>query len=206
MYKYSADTGIPPGTVTHYVLFFFDLATRRVKIAGITRHPCDSWMAQIARNLTDVDEPFLARDSLQLERPHLFGQPCGQRPVAGDVLERDTELRFGWNVPRPRPGIEVDNSSRRCTASSFRVVQARICVLQTYASIWSDTSDSERVRVTASVAVRAAASAFPSNSCASAHNMRRYHRQCPPARNRIAHPARYATVSGTTGSTPRSAG
>src|SRR5207244_3303254 len=41
------------GLVTHYLLFMISLADRVVKIAGITTRPDESWMLQIARNLTD---------------------------------------------------------------------------------------------------------------------------------------------------------
>lgn len=41
------------------VLFILDLASRKVKIAGITAHPHEAWMVQMARNLTDAREPFL---------------------------------------------------------------------------------------------------------------------------------------------------
>jgi putative transposase len=41
------------GLVTYYVLFFVHLETRRVTIAGLTRHPTEVWMAQMARNATD---------------------------------------------------------------------------------------------------------------------------------------------------------
>jgi hypothetical protein len=47
------------GLVTHYVLFFIDIANRAVKIAGITSHPDNRWMTQIARNLTDLNDGFL---------------------------------------------------------------------------------------------------------------------------------------------------
>src|SRR5262249_18394421 len=40
------------GLVTYYVLFFIHLDRRRVTIAGITTHPDQSWMQQMARNAT----------------------------------------------------------------------------------------------------------------------------------------------------------
>ena len=40
------------GLVTHYVLFFIHLESRRVVIAGITVHPDKRWMKQMARNVT----------------------------------------------------------------------------------------------------------------------------------------------------------
>jgi putative transposase len=47
------------GLVTYYVLFFIDIASRSVHVAGITPHPDNRWMTQIARNVTDVDGSFL---------------------------------------------------------------------------------------------------------------------------------------------------
>jgi hypothetical protein len=35
------------GLVTFYVLFFIDLASRVVKLAGATTNPGDAWMTQI---------------------------------------------------------------------------------------------------------------------------------------------------------------
>ena len=40
------------GLVTYYVLFFIHLESRRVSLAGITRHPDKAWMQQMARNAT----------------------------------------------------------------------------------------------------------------------------------------------------------
>jgi putative transposase len=40
------------GLVTYYVLFFIHLESRKVDIAGITVHPDERWMQQIARNVT----------------------------------------------------------------------------------------------------------------------------------------------------------
>jgi transposase InsO family protein len=40
------------GLVTLYVLFFIKLDTREVHIAGVTSHPNEPWMMQVARNAT----------------------------------------------------------------------------------------------------------------------------------------------------------
>jgi len=47
------------GLVTYYVLFFIRLESRRVEAAGITRHPNEAWMKQIARNVTMDEWGFL---------------------------------------------------------------------------------------------------------------------------------------------------
>jgi transposase InsO family protein len=41
------------GLATYYVLFFLQLETRRVTLAGITNHPTEEWMVQMARRATD---------------------------------------------------------------------------------------------------------------------------------------------------------
>ena len=41
------------------VLFFIELSTRKVEVAGIARAANGLWMSQIARNLTDADEGIL---------------------------------------------------------------------------------------------------------------------------------------------------
>jgi len=51
---------------TIYVLFFIELSTRRVRLAGVTAHPDSAWVTQQARNLA-IDERlsgvrFLLRD------------------------------------------------------------------------------------------------------------------------------------------------
>ncbi|MBC7925720.1 MAG: transposase, partial [Bryobacteraceae bacterium] len=47
------------GLATYYVLFFLHLESRRVSLAGITRHPTDQWMEQMARNATDESSGYL---------------------------------------------------------------------------------------------------------------------------------------------------
>jgi transposase len=49
------------GLVTYYVLFFIHLESRRVYIAGMTVHPNEPWMKQIARNVT-MDDCGALRD------------------------------------------------------------------------------------------------------------------------------------------------
>lgn len=47
------------GLVTYYVLFFIHLDSRMVEIAGMTPHPNEVWMKQIARNVTMDEWGFL---------------------------------------------------------------------------------------------------------------------------------------------------
>ncbi|HEX9347518.1 MAG TPA: integrase core domain-containing protein [Gemmatimonadales bacterium] len=47
------------GLVTHYILFFIDIASRSVHVAGITPHPDNAWMTHIARNFIDIGDGFL---------------------------------------------------------------------------------------------------------------------------------------------------
>lgn len=47
------------GLVTHYILFFLHVGSRRIHIAGITPHPNESWMKQVARNETMEEWGFL---------------------------------------------------------------------------------------------------------------------------------------------------
>jgi transposase InsO family protein len=76
------------GFVTHYVLFFIDIATRAVHIAGITTNPNETWMLQVARNLTDVNDGFLRQ----------------KRYV---ILDRDTKYSNAFRSFLVREGMEV---------------------------------------------------------------------------------------------------
>jgi Homeodomain-like domain/Integrase core domain len=48
------------GLVTYDVLFFIHLGSRQVHIAGMTPHPNEAWMVQVARNLTMEAWGFLS--------------------------------------------------------------------------------------------------------------------------------------------------
>ena len=56
---FSTEVWTPRGLVTHYTLFVIELKSRRVHIAGTTTNPDEAFMAQVARNLTDVFDGFL---------------------------------------------------------------------------------------------------------------------------------------------------
>ena len=56
---FTVEVWTPRGLITYYVLFFIELATRRVEIAGITPNPDSEFMAQVACNLTDPVDGFL---------------------------------------------------------------------------------------------------------------------------------------------------
>ena len=47
------------GLVTYYLRFFIPLESRKVEISGLTPHPYERWMKQIARNVTMDEWGFL---------------------------------------------------------------------------------------------------------------------------------------------------
>lgn len=89
------------GRVTFYILFFIKLDTREIHIAGVTPHPNERWMKQIARNLTieewgvlkpgehlihDGDKKFCAAFKQMLDDAGIKRVPLPpQLPGAADV-------------------------------------------------------------------------------------------------------------------------
>ena len=99
------------GLVTHDVLFFIDLATRSVHIAGITANPGTPWNMQIARNLTDIDDGFLR----------------GTRHL---ILDRDTKYSDAFRSLLAREGIKIIRLPPRfgeseCFRRAFRTFDKR---------------------------------------------------------------------------------
>ena len=76
------------GLVTHYVLFFIDIATRSVHIADITTNQGTSSMMQVARHLTDIDDGFLR----------------GKRYL---ILDKDTQYADAFRSFLTRDGIKT---------------------------------------------------------------------------------------------------
>jgi hypothetical protein len=58
------------GSATSYILFFIPLETRRVSLAGITRHPTKEWMTQMARNVMDEPSGRLRQHREVVPRQH----------------------------------------------------------------------------------------------------------------------------------------
>jgi transposase InsO family protein len=57
---FTAEVWTTTGLVTYYVLFFIHLASRKVHVTGVTPHPDEQWMKQVARNITMVEWGFLS--------------------------------------------------------------------------------------------------------------------------------------------------
>jgi putative transposase len=76
------------GLMTYYVLFFIELPTRVVRIAGITTNPAQGWMLQIARNACDVDDGVLSEGRKLL-------------------IDRDAKYSGDWRQFIEEQGVEV---------------------------------------------------------------------------------------------------
>jgi hypothetical protein len=80
------------GLATYYVLFFLHLETRRVTLGGITRHPTETWMEQMARNAIDESSGHL-------------------RQVRYVLHDRDTKFCASFRATLATAGIECLNSA-----------------------------------------------------------------------------------------------
>ena len=93
---------------TFHTLFVIDLATRRVCIAGTTRTPSDAFMAQFARNLTDV----------------AYGLLRGHRKL---IVDRDTKFTRRFRALLASGGVETiltPPKSPNCNANAERFVRS----------------------------------------------------------------------------------
>ncbi len=103
---FNVEVWTPKGLRTHYVLFVIDLKSRRVHLAGMTTSPDAGFMAQVARNLTDVVDGFL--------RGHRFL-----------ICDRDSKFTAQFRRILKGSGVEVVLTPRRapnCNAFAERFV------------------------------------------------------------------------------------
>jgi putative transposase len=74
------------GLITYYVLFFLHVETRRVSLAGITRHPTEEWMTQMGRNAIDATSGYLRQHRYVIhDRDTKFCQEFRETLAAGGV-------------------------------------------------------------------------------------------------------------------------
>jgi len=103
---FTTEVWTPRGLMTYYVLFLVDLETRKAHIAGITMNPGASFMAQMARNLSDPIDGFL--------RHHRFL-----------ICDRDTKFTEQFKRILADAGIEIVSTPRQapnCNAYAERFV------------------------------------------------------------------------------------
>jgi len=91
------------GLVTYYLLFFMELATRRVHFTGLTANPDEGWMLQVARNLTDAEGGFLrGKKYLLMDRDAKFSEAFRVTLEQGGV----EAVRLPPRSPNLSPHIE----------------------------------------------------------------------------------------------------
>ena len=98
------------GLVTYYLLFFIDIASRSVHVAGITPHPDNRWMSQIARNVTDAEDGFLR----------------GKRYL---ILDRDTKYSAEFRNALDREGIHLIRLPPSAAIPEFECVRGTLRAL-----------------------------------------------------------------------------
>jgi len=96
------------GAVRYAVLVVMDLASRRVQIAGIVHEPCEAWMVQVARNLTDAVDGFLLQHRyLIMDRDPVFSRKV-RRQLAMSGVE---PVRLPSRSPNLNAFVERFNKS-----------------------------------------------------------------------------------------------
>ena len=103
---FTTEVWTPRGLVTFYTLFVIDLKTRRIEIVGTTVNPTGAFMAQLARNLTDVENGFLKNHRIL-------------------ICDRDTKFTDQFKRILGDVGIEVVLTPKRapnCNAFAERFV------------------------------------------------------------------------------------
>jgi putative transposase len=82
---FTVEAWTPLGLKRFLVLFVIDLATRRVRIAGIDPYPHEKWMLQQARNITDPEGILAGKRFLIHDRDPLFTRQFRQTCRAAGI-------------------------------------------------------------------------------------------------------------------------
>lgn len=105
---FTIEVWTPRGLLTYYVLFVMNLSTRSVHIAGMTTAPNGAFMQQVARNLTDVSDGFLASNEFL-------------------IMDRDTKFTNDFRGHLKREGVACVLCPARapnCNAFAERFVRS----------------------------------------------------------------------------------
>ena len=78
---FTAEVWTIAGLVTYYVLFFIHLGSRKIYIAGVTPHPDQRWMTQMARNVTMADWGVLSPEHYLIHDRDSKYCPAFQRTI-----------------------------------------------------------------------------------------------------------------------------
>ncbi len=124
------------GLVTHYVLFYIHLGTRRVCIAGCTPHPNTTWVKQQARNFFMMldDSPELCRYLIH-DRDSCF-LPFDSVIASGEITVIKTPAR----TPRCNAFAERHVREIRETLDSLILLGRTTCAMCSNASSITTTA------------------------------------------------------------------
>ncbi len=77
------------GLTTYYVLFFIHVRSRRIVLGGMSQNPTESWMKQVARNVTSLDGPLVGARYLIHDRDAKYTRSFDQiLKTAGTAVVR----------------------------------------------------------------------------------------------------------------------
>ncbi len=114
------------GLVTYYVLFFIHLSSRQVHVAGMTPHPNQAWMRQIARNVTMEEWGFLTRGQYLIHDRD--GKYCS-------AFQQLIDAAGGTRVPLPPRSPNLNTYAERWVRSVKDEALSRV-ILFGEASLW----------------------------------------------------------------------
>jgi putative transposase len=110
------------GLARHFTLFFVDITTRRVHIAGTTTNPNSGWMEQMARNMTDCEAGFLRHKRFLItDRDGVFSPRF--RSILGCSGVED--LRTAYQAPKMNAHAEPFVRSIRSECLDQRIFVGR---------------------------------------------------------------------------------